>query len=77
MREVSDKQVHPEKSLLLYKKKWISSVWQKDYSPSHNQVSGISCPGFLVEFGNVHYAQVTKHANVIASFNDILKVIEI
>ena len=40
-------------------------------------MSGISCPGFLVEFGNVRYAQVTKHANVIASFNDILKVIDI
>jgi len=50
---------------------------EKNYSPSHNQVSAISCPSFLLEFGNFHIAQVIENANVIASFNDILKVIEI
>ena len=50
---------------------------EKNYSPSHNQVSAISCPNFLLEFGNFHIAQVIENANVIASFNDILKVIEI
>lgn len=50
---------------------------EKNYSPSHNQVSAISCPSFLLEFGNFHFAQVIENANVIASFNDILKVIEI
>lgn len=37
----------------------------------------ISCPSFLLEFGNFHITQVIENANVIASFNDILKVIEI
>lgn len=50
---------------------------EKNYSPSNNQVSAISCPNFLSEFGNFHIAQVIENANVIASFKDILKVIEV
>ena len=50
---------------------------EKNYSSSNNQVSAISCPSFLLEFGNFHIAQVIENANVIASFSDILKVIEI
>lgn len=78
VREVSDDQLSTlKKGLLLYKKKWIAYCMEKNYSPSNNQVSAISCPSFLLEFGNFHIAQVIENANVIASFNDILKVIEI
>lgn len=78
MRDVSDEQLSTlKKGLLLYKKKWIAYCMEKNYSPSHNQVSAISCPSFLLEFGNFRIAQVIENAYVIASFNDILKVIEI
>ena len=40
-------------------------------------MSAISCPNFLLEFGNFHIAQVIENANKIALFKDILKVIEI
>ena len=78
VRDVSNEQLSAlKKGLFLYKKNWIAYCMQKNYSPCHNKVSAICCPSFLLEFGNFHIEQVIEHANVIASFNDILKVIEI
>ena len=66
MREVSDEQLSTlKKGLLLNKKKWVAYCMEKIYSPSHYEVSAISCPSFLLEFGNFHIAQVIENANVI------------
>ena len=44
---------------------------------SQSQVSAISWPSFLLEFGDYHIGQVIESAPYIASWSDVLKCIEI
>ena len=78
VREVTKEQLSTlKKRLVLYKNKWVAFCMEKNYSQCHNQVSAISCPSFLLEFLNFHIEQYLENADVITSFNDILKLIEI
>ena len=78
VRNASNKQLAAlRRGLVSYKKKWVACCMQNNYSQCGNQVSAISCPSFLLEFGNYHMEQVIENVNIIASFNDILKVVEI
>lgn len=77
VREVSKEQnSNLKRGLLAYKKKWIVYC-MKSNSQSQNQLSSISCPSFLLEFGTFHIKQVIDNVAYIASFNDIQKFIEI
>ena len=77
VRSVSDAQIVTLRSrLLTYKKKWIVFC-MKTNSQCKNQVSAISCPSYLLEFGTYHINQVIENVAFIKSFNDILKFIEI
>ena len=77
VREVSAEQISAlQRGLLAYKKKWIVYCLNIN-SQCKNQVSTISYPSFLLEFGSYHIQQVIEHAAFIASFDDITKLVEI
>lgn len=77
VRNVSDEQISSlRRGLVAYKKKWIVFC-MKSNSQCKNQVSAISYPSFLLEFGGYHIEQVIDNVAFIKSFNDIMNYIEI
>ena len=77
VREVSNEQISTlRRGLEAYRKKWIVFC-MKNTSQCKNQLSTISYPSFLVEFGRFHIDQVIANAVFIKSFSDVMKFIEI
>lgn len=77
VRNVSDEQISSlRRGLVAYKKKWIVFC-MKSNSQCKSQVSAISYPSFLLEFGGYHIEQVIDNVAFIKSFNDIMNYIEI
>ena len=65
-----------KRELVRYKKTWVAYCMQRNMH-SQSQVSAISWPSFLMEFGDYHIGQVIESAPYIASWSDVLKCIEI
>ena len=59
-----------------FKKTWVSYCMHKNLQ-GESKVSAISCPSFLMEFGDYHIKQVMNNAPYISSMKDIYKHIEI
>ena len=65
-----------KRELMRYKKTWVAYCMQRNMH-SQSQVSAISWPSFLMEFGDNHIGQVIESAPYIASWSDVLKCIKI
>ena len=65
-----------QKALVTYKKTWVSYCMHKNLQ-GESKFSAISCPSFLMEFGDYHIKQVMNNAPYILSMKDIYKHIEI
>ena len=77
VRNVSEDQFASlKRELMRYKKTWVAYCMQRNMH-SQSQVSAISWPSFLLEFGDYHIGQVIESAPYIASWSDVLKCIEI
>ena len=77
VRNVSEDQFASlKRELMRYKKTWVAYCVQRSVH-SQSQVSAISWPSFLMEFGDYHIRQVIESAPYIASRCDVLKCIEI
>ena len=77
VRNVSEDQFASlKRELMRYKKTWVAYCMQRNMH-SQSQVSAISWPSFLLEFGDYHIGQVIESAPYIASWSDVLKCIEV